>query len=205
MPHHTLRGIALLTSLVGALALTACGEEDSSNVSDIPSTATPSSAVATIDGIPIEKKDLDAQVDTLARAQQGDSKEKSEAERKQLETQALSLLLIREALEQEAADRDIRVSQAEARRRWNSATYSETRKKVRRGLLAGRTEQDLLDQVYLQLLTERINQQVNDDVGGGDKGMAEVAKFQRQFQKKWRSKVECAKGYAAPGCDKESK
>jgi parvulin-like peptidyl-prolyl isomerase len=46
----------------------------------------------------------------------------AKAERERLEAQALSTLLMAEALEQEAADRDIEVSDAEVRQRWQNRT-----------------------------------------------------------------------------------
>jgi hypothetical protein len=108
---------------------------------------------------------------------------------------------MREALEQEAADRDIEVSDAEVRQRWESASQGQFKtKKALRRFLGGQTEQDLLDQLRLQVLTERIHEQVGEQAGGGKKGAKAVREFQKDFQKRWQNRTACREGYAAAGC-----
>lgn len=202
------RLIALLAAALLAVVAIGCGGGDDSASSD----DVPSGSVATIGDVEISEQDLNDQVVVLARAQRsgGSSTGKkgddpSKAERKQLEAQALSTLLLREALEQEAADRDIEVSDEEVQQRWEAASQGQFKsKKALQRFLGGQTEQDLLDQLRLQVLTERIHQQVSEEAGGGKKGAKAVAEFQKDFQKRWQDKTACAEGYTAAGCSDSS-
>lgn len=192
----TLLAIALL-----ALAVAGCGADDDGGSDDVPS-----GAIATIGYVEIGKDDLDEQVDALARAQQPahGAKTSTKARREQLEAQALSMLLLREALEQEAADRDIEVSIDEARARWEpiASRQFKTKKALRR-FLGGQTEADLLAQLRLQVLAERIHEQVSEQAGGGKQGAKAVEQFQKDFQKRWQDRAVCADGYTATGCNED--
>lgn len=203
------RLLALLAAALLAVVAIGCGDGDDNASSD----DVPSGSVATIGDVEISAQDLDDQVVVLARAQRsgGSSGNKggdpSKAERKQLEAQALSTLLLREALEQEAADRNIEVTDAEVRERWEAASQGQFKtKKALQRFLGGQTEQDLLAQLRLQVLNERIHQQVSEQAGGGKKGAKAVAEFQKEFQKRWQDRTACAEGYTAAGCsDDKSK
>jgi hypothetical protein len=203
------RMIALLVvALLTAFAIGCGGGDDDASSGDVPS-----GSVATVGDTEISEEDLDDQVVVLARAQRSsggspasgsddsDGDEPSDAERKQLEAQALSMLLLREALEQEAADRDIEVSDEEVEERWDTASQGQfkTEKALKR-FLGGQTEEDLLAQLRLQVITERIHEQVSEQAGGGKKGAKAVKQFQKEFQKRWQNRTACAKGYAAAGC-----
>jgi hypothetical protein len=205
------RLVALLAAALLAVGAAACGGDDDDGGEG--SGDVPSGAVATVGDVEISEEDLDTQVAALARAQRGGSRgasssgdaasggELAPGARKQLEAQALSTLLMREALEQEAADRDVEVTDAEVRERWEAAAAGqfETRKELRR-FLGGQTEQDLLDQLRLQVLTERIHAQVSKDAGGGKRGAKAVRRFQKDFQERWQDRTACGDGYVATGC-----
>jgi hypothetical protein len=204
------RLVTLLTAALLALFAAACGGDDGDG--DVPS-----GAVATVGDAEISEGDLDTQVDALARAQRGnpggtssgdagsgdsaDGGELAPDVRKQLESQALSALLLRQAIEQEAEDRGIEVSDEEVRERWETASEGQfkTEKALRR-FLGGQTEDDLLAQLRLQVLTERIHAQVSEEAGGGKQGAKAVKQFQKDFQKRWQDRTACGEGYAAAGC-----
>jgi hypothetical protein len=190
----------LLAAALLAVFAGACGGDDDGGGG---SGDVPSGAVAKVGDVEISEQDLDSQVAALARAQRGSSKEDkpSPQVRKQFESQALSTLLQREALEQEAEDRDIEVTDAEVRERWEVASQGQFKtKKALRRFLGGQTEDDLLAQLRLQVLTERIHEQVAEKAGGGKKGAKAVQEFQQDFQKRWADRTACRDGYAAAGC-----
>lgn len=209
------RGAA--AALATALLLTVvagCGGDDSPSSGDVPS-----GAVATVGDVEISTDRLDEQVDALARAQRpvgdgakadasdgSDDDAVAKAEREQLEAQALSMLLMREALEQEAADRGIEVSDEEVSERWEAASQGQfkTEKALKR-FLGGQTVEDLLAQLRLQVITERIHEQVSEQAGGGKDGKKAVANFQKEFQQRWQDRTACAEGYNAAGCADDSK
>jgi parvulin-like peptidyl-prolyl isomerase len=196
------RVVALLAAALLALGATACGGGDDDDGGGGGSSDVPSGAVATVGGAEISEKELDAQVAALARAQRGGGDKPTPAVHKQLEAQALSSLLMRRALEQEAADRDIRVSRAEVRRRWRTISRSQFKtKKALRRFLGGQTERDLIEQLRLQTLTERIHEQVAKEAGGGKQGAKAVKEFQGDFEKRLQERTACRKAYAATaGC-----
>ncbi|MDP9133625.1 MAG: SurA N-terminal domain-containing protein [Actinomycetota bacterium] len=217
----------MLAALLLAIGAAACGGGDDDGGGD--SGDVPSGAVATVGGVEISEEELDTQVAALARAQRGGSgggttpasgdagsddstdggdggDELEPAVRKQLESQALSTLLMRQALEQEAEDRDIKVSDDEVRERWEAASQGQfkTQKALRR-FLGGQTEDDLLAQLRLQVLTERIHEQVSEKAGGGKQGAKAVKQFQKDFQKRWQDRTACRDGFTAVGCADDSK
>ena len=201
--------VALAAALLTAVAVGCGGGDDSPSADDVPT-----GAVATVGDVAITSDRLVDQVDALARAQRpaggspatgggddGDG-DAAKVERDQLEAQALSMLLMAEALEQEAADRDIEVSLDDARARWEpiASRQFKTKKALER-FLGGQTEADLLAQLRLQVLTERIDDQVSEQAGGGKPGAKAVEQFQKDFQQRWQDKTACSGDYAAPGCD----
>lgn len=135
----------------------------------------------------------------LRRAQPKQSKQvdkQSNAASAQLQQQALSTLLFAEATEQEAAERDIEVSEAEVLERWESVADAQFKtKKALRRFLGGQTEEDLLAQLRLQTLTERIHEQVSEEAGGGKKGARAIEEFQKDFQERWRERTGCSERY----------
>ena len=207
--------VALLAAALLAIGAAACSSGDDEagggGNGDVPS-----GAVATVGDAEISEDELDTQVAALARAQRGGpaggtssasgGDEPSPAVRKQLESQALSTLLMRQALEQEAEDRDIEVTDDEVRDRWEAASQGQFKtKKALRRFLGGQTEDDLLAQLRLQVLTERIHEQVSEEAGGGKKGAKAVKEFQKDFQKRWQDRTACRDGFTAAGCADDSK
>jgi parvulin-like peptidyl-prolyl isomerase len=198
------RLLALLAAALLALGAAACGggDDEGGGGGAESSADVPSGAVATVGGAEIRKNQLDAQVAALVRAQRGGGDKLTPAVRRQLEAQALSTLLMRRALEQEAADRDVRVRRAEVRKRWKTISRSQFKtKKALRRFLGGQTERDLIDQLRLQTLTERIHEDVRKEAGGGKEGAKAVKDFQADFQKRLQERTACRQAYAAAaGC-----
>jgi hypothetical protein len=203
--------IAVAACAALAIALVAgCGGDDSDGESKRPDDV-PAGSVAVVGDSEISERELDRRVEALSRSTRsrssttkgsttkgGSSKapHTSPAQRRQLESQALSGLLHEKAIEQEAADRGVSIDPREVRRRWNSARQGQfANEKAVKRFLGGQTEQDVLRQLRLQLLTEK----VHDEIRAED-GDAAVTRFQRDLQKRWTDRTACRPRYAALGC-----
>jgi SurA N-terminal domain len=201
MSHRLL--VALL-ALVLALGAAACGGDDGAggggdgNGGDGGASAAdvPGGAVATVGDEEITEEQLDTRVTALRRSQPKGAK----PSREQLEQQALAALLQAAWLEQEAKERDVRVSNAAIERRWTRAAEAQfPNERALRRFLGGQTKRDLLYQLRLQALTERIHQQIREEAGEGN-GDKAVEEFQREFQKRWQDRTGCREGYVVSGC-----
>lgn len=204
---HLARVAAMaLAAIALSIGAAGCGGGDDGDSGDggSPSSAdVPSGAVATVGDAEISDDQLDDQVAVLVRAQRASGKGKlSKAQREQIEAQALAMLLQTEALEQEAADRGIEVSEAEVRKRWEQVSKGQfkTREALRQ-FLGGQKVADVLAQLRLQTMAERIQQDVSEEAGGGKDGAQAV----KQFQQRWQERTACAEGYTAAGCATDSK
>jgi hypothetical protein len=194
------RALALVAALLASMAIGCGGGDDDGGkpqAEDIPS-----GAVAVVGETEISETALDRQVAMLTRQQrQANGEAPAAAERKQIAAQALAQLLQREAIEQEAAERGIEVSNAEVRRTWNATARKQFKtKQALRRFLGGQRVADILVQLRLQVLSERIAEQVSQEAGGGKDGAKAVKKFQENFQKRWQDKTACDGDYTAPGC-----
>lgn len=185
-------------SKVGATAVTTlaivliagCGGDDGNGDEAKRPSDVPSGSVAVVGDSPITKRQLDRRVAILRRSAG------KRARRQQLESQALSGLLHLKAIEQEAAARGVTVTPREVRRRWNSAKRAQfADKKAVRRFLGGQTEQDVLRQLRLQMLTEKVHDQIREEDGD-----AAVKRFQRDLSKRWTDRTACRPRYEALGC-----
>lgn len=195
--------LAVAVALTAAFAFSACGDDSSSEV--------PDDAVAVIGDTEISTDQLDERVAALRRAQPKPTKQqrqliandrtvRAQAEQ-QLKDQALSTLLQAQALEQEAADRDIEVDEADVRARWNAIASKQFRtKRALRTFLGGQTEDEIIEQLRLQTLAERIDAQVAEQAGGGKKGEQAVKRFREEFRTRWQDDTTCRDGIDAAGC-----
>ena len=108
---------------------------------------------------------------------------------------ALSTLLLAAALEQEAKARGVEVSDAEVRKTWRGVAARQFKNKQQlRRFLGGQTVRDVLDQLRLQALNERVLADVSKQAGGGKEGKKAAKEFQEEFQRRWREKTACGKG-----------
>lgn len=196
----TLSRVGATACVALALALVAgCGSDDDGDTTGEAKRpdAVPAGSVAVVGDSPITKRQLERRVATLRRTA---GKHSTPAQRKQLESQALSGLLHQEAIEQEAADRDLTVSRREVRRRWSSAKQAQfASEKALKRFLGGQTERDVLRQLRLQLLTEKVHDQIREQ--DGDEA---VERFQRDLQERWSDRTACRPRYAAAGCGDRS-
>lgn len=187
------RRIALAALLALGLLTAGCGGDDSSSSGD------GDDAVAVVGGEQVTKEDLDSQLDALVRARSRSGG--TQPTREQLEHQALTTLLQAEWLEQEAERRGIEVDMAELRRRWRAAAAQQfANEKQLRRFLGAQTEQDVLRQLRLQELTERIHEHIGANAKGSPKKA--VKRFQRRFLERVRKASACGEGYDAVGCGK---
>jgi len=195
------RSGAMLTVLLAmALGLAGCNDEDDSP----SSSAVPDNAVAVVGDNEISGADLAKRVALLRRAQTQPSEAKQTDRRtltQQLRRQALSTLIVAEALEQEASARGIDATTVEARERWEQvASRQFPTRDARRRFLGDRTDRDVVEQLRLQTLAERIHQQVAERAGGGKQGHQAVTRFQDEFRRRWEQRTTCRKGLDAAGC-----
>lgn len=199
--HRRLGSLAAYATLAVTLAagIAACGDSSS----DVP--AVPDGSVAIVGQDEITRGDLDDRVTTLRRVQRQSVKGQKDAQPtgsddKTLEQQALSLLLQAAAIEQEAKSRGVVVTSAEVRQRWQAAAGAQFRNERQlRRFLGGQTKRDILDQLRLQLLNERILADVSEDAGGGKAGAKAAKDFQKEFQQRWREKTRCIAGKQSVG------
>lgn len=122
----------------------------------------------------------------------GNGEQQVSTSAKVLQERALSTLLLAAALEQEAETRGVEVTDAEVRNTWDGVAAKQFKnKKQLQRFLGGQSEQDILDQLRLQTLNERILADVSDEAGGGKEGAKAARQFQKEFQQRWREKTTC--------------
>lgn len=167
------------------LALGACGgdEPDAPDVDDIPA-----GAVALVGDEPVTKGQLRQRVAVLRRGQ----RKRGERSARQLREQALTLLLQETALEQEAADLDVAVSEREVRRRVDRAREQFESERQFKRFLGGQTEADLIAQLRVQALAEQVAKQA--DLGESNANSLEELRGQ------WQERTVCRAGYVVSGC-----
>lgn len=179
--------------LLAAGGLASCGGDDSSG-QDVPE-----GSVAVVGDTEITRAELQDRIAALRRVQKASSSGGQQvAGAKALQQQALSTLLLAAALEQEAKERGVEVSDAEVRKTWDSVAAKQFKnKKQLQRFLGGQSEQDVLDQLRLQALNERVLANVSEQAGGGKKGERAAREFQKEFQQRWREKTSCGEGQQA--------
>ena len=182
--------VGLLCAAVMAAALVSCGDDDgggASSESDVPA-----GAVAVVGEQEITRSELDRRVAAARRAQRGRARQ-TRALREQQREQAMTLLLQEAALEQEAQEREVSVSDAEVRRRFAEAKRQFKSKRAFRRFLGGSSEADILFQLRLQLLLERVGEAARKD---GDNPKS----FAQEFRERWADRTACRDRYATTGC-----
>jgi hypothetical protein len=198
--------LAAIAAAVALAALSAAGCGGGDDDARPEPSDVPDNSVAVVGETEITRDELDKRVAALRRVQsrpvttKGNKPAPAPANANQLEQQALATLVLAAALEQEAADRDIELTSAEVRQRWEAAAQQFPNAKARRTFLGGQTERDVLDQLRLQLLTERIHAQVAEEAGGGKQGERAVKQFDAEFRKRWRERTACKQDGAASLC-----
>jgi hypothetical protein len=180
--RHT---IAVIAALAAASAFVACGDSDDSERRDTADI--PPQAVAIVGDQPISERAVEQRVAAAGR------RASAKVAREQQRQQALSLLIQEAALEQEAEQRGVEVSEAEVRRRLAQARKQFTDRQAFERFLGGASREHLLFQLRLQLLSERVAAATAED--GGD-----PKRFMQEFQERWSERTACRDETAAPGC-----
>lgn len=169
--------VAALAAL--ALAAAGCGGDDGDSGPGKASGDT----VAVVDGEEVSREDLERQVEAVERSQTRGGGQ--EPDREQLEDQALATLVQTRLLEAEAEERGIEVDMDEVRRRWRSAAAQQfDGEEDLRRFLGGQTEEDVLRQLRLQELTERIHEDIRKEADG--RPARAVEQFQQRLARQVR-------------------
>lgn len=202
-------------ALTTALLVAGCGGSDSETTPTADDV--PKHSVAVVGDEEISRRDLEREIKAMgagegpaARPAAGTTSQGAPAAVRdgaarrapeQVERQALSRLLEVRAIEQEAMERGIRVSDAEIRRRWRAVTKRQFRsRRALRRFLDGQSVRHGLRQLRMQELVQRIHDQVRRQAGGGRAGERAVEEFQREFRRRWADRTACAEGVSATGC-----
>jgi hypothetical protein len=168
------------------LAIGSCGGGDEPATPDAADI--PAGAVALVGDEPVTKRQLRERLAALRRGQ----RDETEQSVRQLRQQALALLLQETALEQEAADLDVVVPEAQVRKRVGQARRQFKSERQFRRFLGGQTEADLVAQLRMQSLAERVAEE-SDGEGSGSRSL-EV------LRRQWREQTVCRAGYLVSGC-----
>jgi SurA N-terminal domain len=190
---------ALATALVAlTLGCAACGGNDDDagpQPSDVPD-----GAVAIVGDAEITQRAIDAEAEMLRRTQRVTNGEDGGGSGLQLERQAIASLTRSEAIEQEAAARGIEVTGLEVRQRWSVAVSDQfANKRAVRRFLNGQTNDYALAQLRIQMLYDRVLEQVADEAGGGKEGDEAADRFQEEFTDRWRERTACRAGSGSAG------
>ena len=106
----------------------------------------------------------------------------------------------------EAREHGITVSRTAARRafrRQKRQSFS-TERAYRRFLKRAKaTEADLLYRVKLDLLSDRLTRHVASEAGGTTGDQPVLERFIEDFDRKWRARTACARGYVITDCSRE--
>lgn len=188
--------ISARVAAAGAVGLLVLALATGCDGSDAGDQSRDDATVAVVGDEAIRESQLDAQVDSLLRAQ---SPEASKPGRDQLERQALAVLLQREWLEREARRRSIEPDDDAVRERWQETVRDQfqTDEDLQR-FLGRQTETDALAQLRLQMLSEAIEADVRQAASGNSDRA--LARYRRRFVRESQSVTSCRKGIQAPGC-----
>jgi parvulin-like peptidyl-prolyl isomerase len=170
-----------------ALVLPACGD-DSPSPSDVSS-----DDVAIVGDETISKQELDARIKGIRRALRGGDPRDALEYRDELEDQAISQLLREKALLQEAENLGVSVSGDKVRERLALAKRQFKSNKAYKQFLGDQTQHDVLQELRLQMLAERVGAAMAKDGEAPED-------FELELQRRWRPKTACNDGYVSSAC-----
>jgi parvulin-like peptidyl-prolyl isomerase len=188
MPHLVRARVGLISLLCVAAVATGCGDGDGSDRDAPQASDIPADAVAVVGSQPIARKQLQERIGAVRRSQR-----EGTASAEQVRQQALSLLLQESVIEQEAEERGVRVTNAEIRQRLTTAKRQFRSGRQYRRFLGRQTEADLLRQLRMQVLSEKVLADVRET--GGD-----AEEFFEQLQQRSKDSSICREGYIVAGC-----
>jgi len=174
---RTVKFIIVLTALAAALLLAAgCGSGDSESV--------PADAIASVDGQEIPKEDFDRALEQAKRgytARKAPFPKAGSPEYEQLKNQAVAYLVQRAEFEKEADDLDIEITDKQVQDRLASIKkqyFQNDEKKYQAQLKkSGLTEEQVLDDIRAQILSEELFKKVTADVKVTD---SDIEKFYKE-------------------------
>ena len=197
---------ALFAGLIAAGALAGCGGSSSRSSSSSTATVTGATAVAP------SKADSGARADAVALVAGRPIAKSSYEHWLSVEQalgaaagaghRALGFLITAMWLEDEAGARGVSVSQAQVRQRLAELEHKSFPKPGALNAFLARShesEADLLGRVRGELLRSGIAAHVAGSRGGAQRSSA-LASFQQGFQRRWKGRTTCARGYVMEDC-----
>jgi parvulin-like peptidyl-prolyl isomerase len=174
---RTVKLIIALTAVVAALFVVAgCGGSDSESV--------PADAIASVDGQEIPKAEFDRALEQAKRgytARQAPFPKPGSPEYEQLKNQAVAYLVQRAEFEKEAADLDIEITDKQVQDRLTQIKkqyFQNDEKKYQAQLKkSGLTEEQVLDDIRAQILSEQLFKKVTADTKVND---SDIEKFYKE-------------------------
>jgi hypothetical protein len=176
-------------ALCGAL-LAACGGGDGDANGDGSPAAVPKGSVAVVGEERVTQPELRRRIAAVSRASSGGEQAPS---REALRSQALTLLVQQAALEQEAAKLGVTVRPAEVRERLAKARRQFDSRAEFRRFLGRQTVADLLFQLRLQMLGERVTE-------AAERNGEDPKRYGARLLERWADQTACARGLDASGC-----
>lgn len=166
----------------------ACGGGDD-DPRPVDASAIPEGAVAIVGDEPITMERLERRLAAVRRSRRPDSRRT----RLQLRQQALTTLLQQAALEQELEQAGLRVTDAEVRERFDRARGQFRSRRAYRRFLGNQTTADLLFQLRMQVLAEKVGAAARE---AGE----EPGRFATELQRRWADRTACREGYTSALC-----
>jgi len=189
MLGRALRCVArVMACLAAATFIAACGsdggDEDPPAISDIPA-----GAVAIVGDEVVSKRELERRIRAVRRSQVQSRSQSADG----LASQAMALLLQQIAIEQEAKEHGVGISEREVRR-----LLVRTRRQFKQAedfkrFLGRQTVQDLSRQLRIQALADKLADRVRED-GGDSKDLIGTLEL------RWRERTACRPGYVVAAC-----
>jgi foldase protein PrsA len=155
----------------------------------------PGNVVAEVDGEPIKKAAFDHWMQIASKSGQGTEEQRRD--------QVMQFLVQHEWVKGEAADLGVKVSDAEVRRSYDQQKEqsfpqdADFRRFLRE---SGQTEEDLLLQVRVDLLTNGITEKVVEGERQSEQQRV-LQEFGERFQRRWRERTTCRDQYATSLCE----
>jgi len=183
----------MFAALAATATIAACGEGDDGNGDSGPTVGDiPAGAVAIVGDEVVTKRELDRRLMAVRRSQGQTGSQSAD----NLRLQAMAALLQQVALEREAEDLDVRVTDREVGRLVARARRQFDRPRDFRQFLGRQTERDLARQLRIQALAEKLEDRARSDGADPEELIVDI-------ERRWRERTVCRAGYVVPACGNE--